>query len=581
MTQSTHALVSKLKQQGQDFEFYPTTSAQIAVIEDDIRALVADYDIGPNKDAAIRLLDVGAGDGRVLKALSPILESGGRSVAQFAIEKASVHIRSYRGQGITLLGTDLHETNLISKNSDVAFTNPPYSEFVPWMVRMIGELSFAVLYAVIPTRWADDEHIQEAISARGSLTATVLASSDFVDAERQARAKVDVVRFAFNDFAEDAERIALWSERRSNYRYRPTLGANMTCPFQCFILRELGLKQTYSETLGKFREYQELERVRAELKEPGTEGYELVKSEGILTALLANYEARLQHFLTQYKAIGGLDASLLQEMGVEHNAIKEGLQAKLYGLRNVYWGLLFEKLDVLTSKLISSHSSKLLDTLKANQLDFTRLNALYIIEYAVGMANELVEESLVKVYRDLTSEESIHRYYVSNQHVYSDDWRHTKTKDLARYLLDYRFIHSGTSDTFENGLGGSSKSFCNNLKVMFGLLGYSGVELDTPFEEIASGQAFHITGRTPTGGHVTLCQLRIYMKGTRHIKFDQEAMLRLNVTASRLLGWVRNKEEFQEQAAWPTAITPDVWALSDDMKLLPQQMLALADKRAA
>ena len=38
-----------------------------------------------------------------------------------------------------------------------------------------------------------------------------------------------------------------------------------------------------------------------------------------------------------------------------------------------------------------------------------------------------------------------------------------------------------------------------------------------------------------------------YPTASQHIQFSQQAMLRLNCTASRLLGWVRSKEDDQEQ----------------------------------
>ncbi len=55
------------------------------------------------------------------------------------------------------------------------------------------EISSSLVYLVIPQRWESSSEIQNAIKVRRA-EATVIGQFDFLDAERQARCKVHVVR---------------------------------------------------------------------------------------------------------------------------------------------------------------------------------------------------------------------------------------------------------------------------------------------------------------------------------------------------------------------------------------------------
>lgn len=591
---ATLSIVKSLKEAGQDHEFYPSTESQIKAVTDDIQSLLETHDLKSRYKKSIKVLDVGAGDGRVLSSISNALESNSErdmSVNMYAIEKASLHTDTYRGKSITLLGTEFSEINFISKKADVAYTNPPYSDFSNWLVTLITQLNFKLLYVVVPERWKDDAAIQQAIKTRQIVSTKVLTESDFFDADREARAKVQVVRFAFNDFekeAERAERAASCDNRNHRHYYTPEIGRNATCPFQLFIENELGLKKSYSETTNKFNEHIEKERVRKNMQKEDSQCHQLVVSRGVLWALLDSYERDLGRVLSEYKKISALDPVLLQELGVEYDSLCEGVKDKLFGFRNVYWGLLFEELDTLSSRLTSKHRQSLLNTLAANSLDFTYTNAIYIVSYAVEMANELVEQSLIDVYKNLTSEDAILRHYKSNSHVYKDDWRHThgSLNDKASYLLDYRFVYSQSwsnfsNDSWKKGLADGARSFVNDLLVVFTLLGYSGIYGDTNYDEIVSGSKLIIHGTEPCGKSVELLKVRFFKNGNRHCSFSQKAMLRFNITVSRLLGWIRNKDDFEFEADVKTPVADEIWRIGDTLKILPSTVLALTDKTAA
>lgn len=572
--QSTLSIVKDLKEAGQDYEWYPTTNKQIEIITNDIMKINEDFSFTARNFDPIKVLDIGAGDGRVLQAMQSIFEKDDDvEIDLFAVEKASVHTSRYRSKGITLLGTEFDQINFISKHCHVAFVNPPYSCFSYWLDTLIKHLNFGVLYAVIPQRWADDSAIKEAMKLRGLKYAKVLAESDFSDAERKARAKVDLVRFSFEELNPETLRV-------KSDRYRPTVGIRKTDSFQLFIENELGLRKSYSETTKKFSEEIEKKRIRDLMQTEGTTSFELVKSKGILSALLDNYERDLTNTLEQYKLISQIDSTLLQELGVDYDGLCASIKEKSFGYRHVYWSLLFEKLDAISSRLTSTNKTELINTLSANALDFTYTNAIYIIHYAVELGNELTEKSLIAVYKNLTSSDAISRYYKSNEHVFNDSWRHSSSDHYqAKFVLDYRFVFSSWSnfnvDEFKNGLNVSARNFTNDLMVAFKLLGYNDVKTNTPYDDVITKQPLSVFGTKPDGTTIELIQIKFYKNGNRHLKFNQTVMLRLNVTVSRLLGWVRSKTEFETELETTQPISKEVWGLSDSMKLSPNSVLKL------
>jgi hypothetical protein len=578
MQQTTLSLVQELKNGNQDFEWYPTTTEQIQIITNDIKEIKENFDFTDRYSQPVKVLDIGAGDGRVLKAIQSSFDQDEHfNIDAFAIEKAPIHTATYREKGITLLGTEFNQINFISKKCEIAFVNPPYSEFSYWLQTLINHLNFSLLYAVIPERWVNDPAIKEAMKLRGVKFSKVLAESDFLNADRAARAKVNIVRFSFNDLIAD--------EKYDSRRYKPNVSRDYTDPFQLFIENELGLKKTYSETTEKFSEYYERERVKREMATEGTACFELVESKGILWALLDNYERDLASTLEQYKLISAIDAKLLQELGVDYDALRKGAKEKLLGYRNVYWSLLFEKLEAISSRLTSNHKKDLLNKLSANALDFTYTNAVYIIQYAVEVGNELIEQSLIDVYKNLTSPDAISRYYKSNEHVYSDDWRYTKDANKnVKYLLDYRFIHSNWgnfgSNSWDKGLTEGAREFTNDLLVAFKLLGYSDLYTTCAYEHMSYGDKISIMGTAPDGDVIELVTIKYYKNGNRHLKFNQEAMLRFNVTVSRLLGWVRSKDDFINESETTKPVDDNVWEISNEMKVTSSNILKLTCKAA-
>lgn len=124
-----NALVAELKDNQQDFEWYPTTNEIIEAVKHDLS--------NQKLDGKYSVLDCGAGDGRVLKQLTD-----GR---KYAIEKSKPLLKAL-DRNIFVVGTDFMEQTLIDKRVDVVFSNPPYSVFNQWMTKIILEARAKLLY---------------------------------------------------------------------------------------------------------------------------------------------------------------------------------------------------------------------------------------------------------------------------------------------------------------------------------------------------------------------------------------------------------------------------------------------------
>lgn len=114
---TTLATVQALKSAGQDFNWYPTTPEQIACIAQDIATIFDTHEISDRYEQRVSILDVGAGDGRVLTGLNGHLSPEGsdhRLVCELlAVEKAPIHTTHYRGKGISLIGTEFKRLDAI------------------------------------------------------------------------------------------------------------------------------------------------------------------------------------------------------------------------------------------------------------------------------------------------------------------------------------------------------------------------------------------------------------------------------------------------------------------------------------
>jgi SAM-dependent methyltransferase len=536
---STAQLVTRLKEAGEDAEFYPTTKAMLEVVAKDIRSELAD----PNREdggMSYSILDIGAGNGSALKILCELTRNGGQ---KYAIEKSKILIDSLPAD-VFVIGTDFHQQTLIDKRVDVVFCNPPYSEYEQWMRRIVSEANCSLVYMVVPQRWKKNKQIADMIALRCGEIArpdtddeddeddrfayqrmrgecAVLDSASFEDSEfRQARAQIDIVKIKFKAYSYHSDGLAV-------------------DPFDIWFDETFAINADHSDYL-------------EDGKEERPSLHELVKGQNLIEHLEELYLKAFADLLNTYRELEKLDHSLFKELGVDLGQVKGGLRLKISGLKSLYWKELFDNLGTITERLTSDSRKRLLEKLTAHtSIDFSAANAYAVVVWAIKNANSYFDSQLIDLYLTLADKDNI-RNYKSNKRLVEDGWRYQcNKKEYSHYTLDYRLVIDrmycfsdayGTSYEYPNGLSQRAHDLLNDICTVAANL---GVKVKTNSRELqwapGTKQEFH-----QSNGDLFM-DVRAYQKGTVHIRVDQGFMKQLNIEAGRLNGWLKNPSEAQAE----------------------------------
>jgi predicted RNA methylase len=507
-------LVEELKEADQDHEFYPTT-------DEIIRALVRDLGQFGGESA----LDIGAGNGKVLLALKE--RAGIKEL--MAIEKSSILCRELPEE-VLVVGTKFEEQSLLSKHVDVIFCNPPYSQFEVWSEKIIREAASRVVYLVIPERWKNSVRIKDAIQFREARFYSV-GSFSFEDAEdRQARAKVNLLRIELSE-GDDA--------------------------FERFFEEQFAdLIKKYK---GKKKDEAEEEEDESEPEQAGRFG-SLVVGPNYPEALVALYRQEMAHVEHNYKLVNELDGALLKEFGMSPKSIMECLKKRITGLRNIYWHELFSHLNTVTDRLTSTSRKKLLETLhKHVQVDFTVANILEVVIWVIKNANRYIDKQLIETYEMMVAKCNVH-LYKSNHRVWVEErWRCAdEPAKNSHYSLDYRIVthRIGGIDVrwdWDKGLSERAAEFLGDLLTIARNLGFKPCDSEREYlhrnqkNEWRSGKqfVFHFTNKA--GQKEQLFDVRAFKNSNLHLRLNKAFILALNVEHGRLKGWIRSPKEAVEE----------------------------------
>ncbi|WP_164732783.1 class I SAM-dependent methyltransferase [Vibrio anguillarum] len=513
---SVNQLVNALKKENEDFEFYPTTSAIIRSIERNIRS---SFFVREGEDIHESILDCGAGDGRLLN-----ITKGNK----YAIEKSSVLLANL-DKNIVVVGTDFHEQTLIDKRVSVITSNPPYREYKEWAMKIIHEANANVAYLVLPSRWSKEQSILDAIKSRKA-SSNVLLQTDFYDADRQARAKVDLVKIEFGSI----------TSSRSNY-------INVS-PFDLWFNQMfLAEKNAKRDALAKMKKEQN--------KQAKENRHAMIKNDGLVNALVEHYNVTIDGYFQQYYAISQLDDELLSEMNVSIDNVKKAFQLRISSLKDRYWKELFDHLTVITDKLTSASRETLLKKITDNaHVDFTISNAHSIVLWMLKHANSYYNSQLIDTVQNLVSESNC-LLYQSNQKTFgNDDWRYCNRKLIDRYHLDYRIVTTGSGQLTDekdgwgrkNGLNENAINYINDFLTIANNLNFDATNSlkaqDVERWESGKKRVFtyfdHNKGKT-----CVLFEAKLHWNGNYHFRFAPKFIMALNVEFGRLMGWLRSKEE--------------------------------------
>ncbi len=439
MTALTANRLEALKESGEDFEWYPTTPSIIRKVARDIRVQLGKH---YHRQERLSVLDIGAGDGRVLTGISEELhdEEWYRSITvdAFAIEKSTTHLTNMP-KDVVVIGTDFHEQTLVDKPAGVVFCNPPYSEYEAWATRILRECCTENIYLVIPRRWRDSAAIAEVIALR-EIEIHSLGEFDFENAERQARAKVEVVRFHVekHDSAFDAAIESMLPElehfdREPEAEKAPEFNANL-----------------------------------------------IGGDESVIVAMVSAYDAELAKLADNYRAVVRVDPAVLKELGVSKKTILEGIRRKSSGLKNKYWKALFEYLGDVTKRLATKQRKEFLDSLTDKVvIDFTEQNVYAMLVWITKWASSHFDDQLIELFKAMAQKATVEKYK-SNQKVFADrGWRYLND-EASHYKLCYRMVletgggicTSAYSWQSVNGLAESSYHLLSDFITVANNLGY-------------------------------------------------------------------------------------------------------------
>jgi hypothetical protein len=517
-------MLAELRDTEQDYEWYPTTNEII----ESVRKHSENLCIGS-------LLDIGAGNGKVLKALHVMKTEGGnmREIDLFAIEKSRPLLESLPIE-VGILGTDFWEQSLLDKRIDCIFSNPPYSEFVDWTAKLVREANSDFVYLVLPQRWNTQDKIMHALKARKA-KCEIVGSFDFFHAEdRKANAKVDLIF------------IQLCHDSRIKYPYRHGRETLEVDPFELWVKDFFAVDdQMNKKTPEQFEKRESDSQSRKSRIENA-----LVKGDGLIETLHELYMAELNMLISNYQKVCSLDPALFKELDISLASVIGSIKTRISGLKDAYWTELFNNYEPLTKRLTKKSREVFIKSIRAKtNIDFTPSNAYAITVWAIKNASQYFEKQMVDTFDQLTELANVINYK-SNAKVYSQNqWRYMEVKP-THFKLDYRIVLErvggicSSSYTFDgrSGLSHNAADFLDDLITVAHNLGFEYLD-SVSNHSFVPGQKELMLAKNKAGQEITLMEVKAYKNRNMHIRFDQNFMLAMNVEIGRLKGWIHNVQE--------------------------------------
>ena len=518
---STAALVRHLKANNEDFEWYPTTPQILLCVKSDLLRF-SESQTNPGWPMC-SVLDIGAGNGSALAALTV--------GPKLAIELSRTLVEQMPAD-VFVIGADFHAQSLLDKRSQVIYCNPPYKQYESWAVRIIKEANADIIYFVIPERWESNTQILNAIKGRKAQT-EIIGQYDFLDAEREARCKVHVVRV----------------DLRTRYHQGESLGTSernhAVNPFHLWFDTEFMSQVTPDRSeayLQRMTQIDEIEALRA--------GHELIASNGLVNMLDKLYERELSSLMELYKGIVGLPSDIAKELQIEPRDVRNALQVKIQGLKAKYWKELFDRIDTLTNRLTSDNRINLLAKLNSHtSIDFNVANATAVLLWAVKQADQYAEPQAVAMVEYLTEEANVKLYRRNARTIAVSNWRQSRIIDIGPYKLEYSIVLHKVGGTSSCG-----KQVLDNLNTVAITLGFNAADnFKTGGVEVSGKAETYFFICPKTGSKEVLFEARRHQNGNIHLKLNNRFLLKLNVIFGKLKGWLHSVDEVAEELE----ITPE------------------------
>lgn len=535
---SVSQTVVALKAAGEDFEWYPTTDEILKVIARKIRGADDDY----SRHGHIKILDIGAGDGRALVRLQEMLVGVDSwntiHLDQFAIEKSMVHLANMP-KSIVVVGTEFFEQTLVDKKFDVVFCNPPYSEYEEWAYRILKECDAQNVYLVIPRRWRESQRLT-ALVEKLEIKVESLGEFDFEHAPRQARAKVEIVRFRMYREAHAAFDAAI-------EEMLPELDQ-----FECKV------SDKHDDSAWDSR---------------------VAKGGSLIDSLVLAYDGEMAELYETYRGVVKINPAILKELGVTKANILAGMREKIKGLKNKYWGVLFDHLTDITKRFATKQRKAFLDSLTSKTvIDFTYGNVRSMLIWICKWSSDYCDEQVIELFKSMAEHANVVNYK-SNERVFKHDHWRIKDDQHTHYKLEYRIVlqHAGGINTSSyswesrNGLEGRAHDFLCDFITVANNLGF--VCNDRPdHHQWRAGKTVELW----LADGSELMDVRAFKNGNLHIRVSKRLMLAINIQVGKLLGWLHSADQAVQELepdAADVGFVADVFQLSN--RIEPSKLLRL------
>lgn len=534
--------VKQLKDNNEDFEWYPTSNEILECIKEDFKKSIYKkieksniYDtdgfdnIGFSEITATNcpgfketemygkrekqkeiniesFLDIGTGDGRVFDFFTNDSEISIRK--KYGIEKASLQADDLIKKNITLIGRDFFKNNYIDHNYDIVFSNPPYSIFKQWCTKLLNEIDSYIKYLVIPKRWKNDQKLKDLIYSKGDVE--ILGSFDFLNADREARAKIDIIKITKK--VETENLFNKWVE----------------------------------DNIGSFRANEKIELDDIKTFDEVKNSIKKVDKTETIAILVKNYNEDLLKLSDTYRALGKIDFKLIKHLGIEKYQILRSIRDDIKNLKNRYWRTTFDLLKPINSRLTFNVRNGILDNIRwIEKLDFNEENIRTCIIFFVNNSNKYVKEQLLDIFHNLSCFENI-KYYKSNDKWENDDWRYKslKDKDSKKYKLDYRIIVEDYRINNKHH-GERNNTILNDLCVVANTLGFYNDNII--FTYFGSKKIKCFLNDKSEDENEVLFEYRIYKNNNVHIKLSKRFLRVLNIEVGKLRGWLRSPDDIVDE----------------------------------
>lgn len=532
MKKTFKQLLDRLNEENPKNEFYPTSEEMLRVIS-------------PYMDNET-VLDIGCGTCNFKKYMLKFEKEENskkdswrqknKIYKYYVMEKSKILLQKLDEDTICL-GTDFNENTLIDKKVTTIFCNPPYSEFTNWVHRIISEGNFMQAFLVIPQRWKDNQETMNLLEFY-KIKYDILGSFDFLEAERKARAKVDVVRLVKKKY--DYE-VRIYRDKQQDFDEDA---------FNGFFEKTFNIQSRKKES-----EYEFNERKKKEQEERISTA--LATQEGSKAQILVDlYQKEYNKLIEHLNLIMKLDENVLETFGFSIEKVKEGLKSQISGMKYRYWKRVMNEMEEITNRLTYESRNNLMETFKELQcLDFTIENIYSVVLWVIKNANKYYNSQLIQFFKKLSDKDNV-KPYKSNQRLFEDDGYRWNCDKKSHYVLDYRIIMSSPFRTNWSGqldTGYNTNKTLEDIRVIANNLGFETLDFgwtDYPKDFGEKKYVYNKIGEEP------FMEYKVYKNGNMHVKFNQEFTKALNITASRLLGWIRTVDEAKRE--FPEYMTKNI-----------------------